>query len=112
MRLLSLLGAAALLFVTFTSSGALAKGDTVLIKFETSMGDFVVELDKEKAPHAEPSDEQEMVRWALETDLDAPCKGPGSIKRRGVKTSAPPEEGGGAAVPCIVARQLVTGTSP
>jgi len=50
MRLLRLLGAVALLFATFTSSAALAKGEPVLIKFETTMGNFVVELDTEKAP--------------------------------------------------------------
>ncbi|MCG8530231.1 MAG: peptidyl-prolyl cis-trans isomerase [Desulfovibrionales bacterium] len=58
MRLLKLLGAVALLFATFTSSAALAKGDPVLIKFETTMGNFVVELDVENAPKSSQNFEQ------------------------------------------------------
>ncbi len=58
MRLLHLLGAVALLLVTFTSSSVLAKEDPVLIKFETTMGNFVVELDTEKAPESSKNFEQ------------------------------------------------------
>ena len=58
MRLLHLLGAVALLLVTFTSSSALAKEDPVLIKFETTMGNFVVELDTENAPASSKNFEQ------------------------------------------------------
>ena len=58
MRFFHFLGAVALLLITFTSSVALAKGEPVLIKFETTMGNFVVELDTEKAPKSSANFEQ------------------------------------------------------
>lgn len=58
MRFFHFLGAVALLLITFTSSAALAKGEPVLIKFETTMGNFVVELDTEKAPKSSANFEQ------------------------------------------------------